>query len=54
MGECLISRRGGEVSKLPTLNPDYPADITKIAAANSTATFSVSILEHGKPEQYSY
>lgn len=54
MGECLISRRGGEVYKLPTLNPSYPADITKVAAINSTATFSISITEDGKPAQYSY
>lgn len=54
MGECLISRRGGEAYKLPILNASYPKDVTAIASANGTASFSIAIEEHGKPTDYTY
>lgn len=54
MGECLISRRGGEAYKLPILNPSYPQDITAKASATGTVSFSVAISEDGKPAEYTY
>ena len=54
MGECLISRRGGESYKLPTLDSSYPKDVTVTAALSGSTSFSVSIAEHGKPAEYTY
>lgn len=52
MGECLIGRRGGEIEKLPILNPDYPSDLTVWTGEN--ATFQVVINKHGVPAEYTY
>lgn len=52
MGECLITRRGGEPYKLPVLNESYPADST--VTSGTDATFSVDFVEHGKPAIYTY
>lgn len=54
MGECFISRRGGNSYKKPTLDDRYPEDVTVFADAHGSASFSISIVEHGKPEEYSY
>ena len=54
MGECLISRRGGEAYKLPILDTDYPQDIAVMATPDGTASFSIAISEHGKPVDYTY
>ena len=53
MGECFISRRGGESKKLPVLNANYPSDIT-INDNQSVPTFTIMIQEHGKPSKYTY
>lgn len=52
MGECLITRRGGEPYKLPILDENYPEDLTVVDG--TSATFSVVFAEHGKPAQYTY
>lgn len=54
MGECFITRRGGESYELPVLNPSYPQNVTVTQAATVTATFSVIISTPGKPAQYTY
>jgi len=54
MGECLISRRGGEAYKLPVLNTEYPQDVTVKQSASGSATFSVLIAEDGVPKEYTY
>lgn len=54
MGECLISRRGGESYSLPVLNASYPQDVEITNNTISSATFSIIISEHGKPSQYTY
>lgn len=56
MGECLITRRGGETYKVPILNPNYPQDITTTVIKGNTtsATFSVNIAEPGNPPEYTY
>ena len=54
MGECLISRRGGEAYKLPILDTNYPQDVTVMATPDGTASFSIAIAEHGKPTNYTY
>lgn len=54
MGECLISRRGGEAYSLPVLNASYPQDATIIASSSGTVGFSVIISEHGRPVEYTY
>lgn len=54
MGECLISRRGGEAYTLPILNASYPQDVTVTASTGGTSGFSVSISEHGRPVEYTY
>ena len=54
MGECLISRRGGEAYKLPILDTIYPQDKTVTASSDGTVSFFVSISEHGKPTDYKY
>lgn len=54
MGECLISRRGGEAYKLPVLDASYPKDVTVVASSNGIAAFSVQISENGKPAEYTY
>ena len=54
MGECLIVRRGGESYELPTLDASYPKDVTVTAAANGSASFSVSITTPGRPAEYTY
>lgn len=38
----------------PILNSSYPKDITTIASASGTASFSIAIEEHGKPTDYTY
>lgn len=54
MGECLISRRGGEAYKLPVLDTMYPQDVTVKQSASGSATFSVVIEEDGIPKEYTY
>lgn len=56
MGECLITRRGGETYKLPILNPNYPEDVTTTVIGENTtsATFHVAISEPGNPAVYTY
>lgn len=54
MGECLIVRRGGESYELPTLDASYPKDATVTAAANGSASFSISITTPGRPAEYTY
>lgn len=54
MGECLITRRGGEAHTLPTLHASYPANATVLEAATASATFSVIISTPGKPAEYTY
>jgi hypothetical protein len=54
MGECLISRRGGEAYQLPILDTNYPQDIAVMATPDGTASFSIAISEYGKPVDYTY
>ena len=56
MGECFISRRGGENYKLPILNGNFPQDVTAtvIKGKTTSATFSAVISEHGNPDVYTY
>lgn len=54
MGECLITRRGGESYELPILNSSYPQNVTVTQATTVTATFSVIISTPGKPAEYAY
>lgn len=56
MGECLITRRGGESYELPVLNANYPQDVnlTVIKGDTASATFNVSIETAGKPAEYTY
>ena len=54
MGECLITRRGGEAYELPVLNSAYPANVTVVEAANASASFNVQIATPGKPAEYTY
>ena len=54
MGECFISRRGGEAYKLPILDANYPQDISVVASTNGSVSFSTIISEHGKPSEYTY
>ena len=56
MGECLITRRGGEAHKLPVLDTSYPKDsnLTIIKGNSTSATFTVVIAEAGSPAEYTY
>lgn len=56
MGECLITRRGGETYKVPILDENYPEDITVnvVRGTTSSATFIVTISKPGNPEVYTY
>lgn len=56
MGECLITRRGGETYKLPILNANYPENVTTIINTGETAsaTFTAVIYEPGNPAVYTY
>ena len=54
MGECLITRRGGEAYELPVLNSAYPANVTVVVEANASASFNVQIATPGKPAEYTY
>lgn len=56
MGECLITRRGGEVKKLPILHSSYPEDVTVSVVDSSAKTvyFAVEISEPGNPHIYTY
>ena len=56
MGECLITRRGGESYELPVLDANYPQDVnlTVIEGNTTSATFNVSIEVAGKPAEYTY
>lgn len=54
MGSALLVRRGGEIYKLPVLNASYPQDVTVVASASASATFSVVISEPGNPAEYTY
>lgn len=54
MGECLKTRRDGNMYALPTLNTAYPQDVSIIESASGSATFQVAILINGKPAEYTY
>ena len=56
MGECLITRRGGEVKKVPILHSSYPEDVTVSVVDSSAKTvyFTVNISEPGNPHIYTY
>ena len=56
MGECLITRRGGGIYKLPVLDASYPQDVTTTVIKDNTgrATFRVVSSEQGSPAEYSY
>lgn len=54
MGECLKTRRDGNMYSLPTLNTAYPQDVSIIESASGNATFQVAILIDGKPAEYTY
>lgn len=54
MGECLISRRGGESYELPILNGSYPQDVTITTFTGQSVTCEVNIATHGKPATYTY
>lgn len=56
MGECLITRRGGDSYKLPVLDANYPADVTTTVIKGNTtsATFNAVIAEPGSPAKYTY
>lgn len=56
MGECLISRKGGESYKLPVLDDSYPQDLslTVIEGNNTSANFNVNITTPGTPATYTY
>lgn len=54
MGECLITRRGGEKYELPVLNEAYPQNVSLIQSASGSATFMVVIDTPGKPAEYTY
>lgn len=57
MGECLITRRGGEPAyKLPILNEGFPVDtsVSYDYGGNTSATFRVEVAIEGRPKAYSY
>ena len=56
MGECLITRRGGEAYELPVLDENYPQDVslTVIKGNTVSATFNAIFATHGKPAEYTY
>ena len=56
MGDCLITRRGGDSYKLPILDENYPQDVSvSVIKGNTTrATFNVMIAEPGSPAVYTY
>lgn len=56
MGECLITRRGGETHKIPILNANFPEDVTTTVIKGNTtsATFTAVISEPGNPAIYTY
>ena len=56
MGECIITRRGGDKPTLPVLNENYPQDksISFIQGNNGTTSFNIVIQEDGKPAEYTY
>lgn len=56
MGECLITRRGGSIYKIPVLNENYPEDtaMTVIEGTTGSAFFNVVIEESGTPAEYTY
>lgn len=56
MGECLITRRGGDSYKLPILDENYPQDasVSVIKGNTTSATFNVMIAEPGSPAVYTY
>jgi len=54
MGECLISRRGGEAYSLPVLDSNYPEDVYMKENDGGSATFSIVISEYGRPIECTY
>lgn len=56
MGECLITRRGGETYKPAILDAGYPQNVTKTVIKGSTtsAAFRVLVAEAGNPASYTY
>lgn len=54
MGECFIVRRGGQTYQLPVLNEAYPQDVTVVASASGSASFTVQISQPGTPAEYTY
>ena len=62
---CVVSNAAGSVTTRtavvtvtrhyrPTLNSNYPANVTQLEAANGQATFEVRIATAGFPSQYTY
>ena len=56
MGECFITRRGGESEsyKVPILDPNYPKDVSLVESENGIATFEIKISKDGSPATYTY
>lgn len=57
MGDCYIVRRGGSSGpaySLPALNDAYPQDVTVVASADGSASFTVQISQPGTPAEYTY
>lgn len=56
MGECFITRRGGESEsyKVPILDPNYPMDVSLVESENGIATFEIKISKDGFPATYTY
>lgn len=56
MGDCLITRRGGDSYKLPILDENYPQDasVSVIKGNTTSVTFNVMIDEPGSPAVYTY
>lgn len=52
MGECINLRRGGKAKVVPTLNANYPANVT--LEYKGSTTLKVEIATHGYPEEYTY
>lgn len=54
MAECFIVRRGGQTYQLPELDSSFPQDVTVVASANGSASFTVQITQPGTPAEYTY
>lgn len=54
MAECFIVRRGGQTYQLPELDSSWPQDVTVVASASGSASFTVQITQPGTPAEYTY